>query len=156
MNKFVFKDKVILDKVDTSRDVLNYLKAKKNQLLVYSNLSYEALNNKMQEESLSDLLDALVPYIDESFLDDPFASELFFQKIKTSCRDEILSPGFEEFFFGYGVSKKELPNTILISDQIVMCEEARRRGLQSIYYDKNKEIVYAKKIKTLSKLKNIY
>ena len=143
MNKFVFKDEVILDKIDTSMDVLNYLKVKKNQLLVYSSLNYEMINNKMLAKGLADLLDGLVPYADEAFLDDPYVSELFFQKIKTSGNAEILSPGFEEFFFGYGVSKKELSDTILISDQIVMCEEARRRGLQSIYYDKNNVSVFS-------------
>ena len=82
MRRFVFKDSVLLDDLDTSKDILNYLKEKKNELLVYSSLNYDNLNKEMKDAKIDSFIDIMIPYINEELFNDSFANESFFHKIR--------------------------------------------------------------------------
>ena len=163
MRRFVFKDSVLLDDLDTSKDILNYLKEKKNELLVYSSLNYYNLNKEMKDAKIDSFIDIMIPYINEELFNDSFANESFFHKIRNSKEEltEELSKydgiDFNGYAIGIAAEKRRIgeSNTILISDRLTMYEEARRI-IQSIYYDNGKEVIGGRKIKTLSTLKTIY
>ena len=163
MRRFVFKDSVLLDDLDTSKDILNYLKEKKNELLVYSSLNYDNLNKEMKDAKIDSFIDIMIPYINEELFNDSFANRSFFHKIRNS-KEELIKElskydkiDFNGYSIGIAAEKRRIgeSSTILISDRITMYEEARRR-IQSIYYDKGKEVIGGRKIKTLSTLKTIY
>lgn len=164
MRRFVFQDEVLLDNLTTSKDVLNYLKEKKNQLLVYSSLNTKELNKEMEYSKLESLIDIYIPYINEELFNDSFANEVFFHKIRDArekLKEEILENdgiNLDWYLLDPFVVRNRIDesSTVLVSDQITMYVEARKWGIQSIYYEKDKEVGSFRKIKTLASLKNIY
>lgn len=164
MRRFIFEDSVLLDDLNTSKDILNYLKEKKNELLVYSSLKYDELNKEIKDAKLDAFIDVMIPHINEELFNDYFTKSSFFNTIRNSKEDLIKELSkytkidFNGCFVGIAAEKKRIDeyDTILISDKIAIYEEARKI-IQSIYYDNlKKEIIGGRKIKTLSTLKTIY
>ena len=126
MRRFIFEDSVLLDDLNTSKDILNYLKEKKNELLVYSSLKYDELNKEIKDAKLDAYIDVMIPHINEELFNDYFTKSSFFNTIRNSKEDLIKELSNIEKYIGDVIdfvnfraySKEEIKKRLNMADLI--------------------------------------